>query len=223
MAKHSGLIRWLVVSGFLGAMGLSVAQTSAPHVGAKVDLAAQLKAAQANPVQLESFIKSGAKVATFCASCHGDGGNSVKPDVPNLAGQNAAYLLDEMRQFTDGSRKDTEFKQRLIKVLSPQEKIGLNLYYAHQSVTYKPAGNTALAARGQVVYQKECVVCHEADGRGTEDIARVAGQQTVYLTHVLNAYRDGSSRRGDKGMIKSLRGLSEADVAAVVTYVGSMK
>ena len=44
------------------------------------------------------------KVAAFCANCHGEGGNSVKPDVPNLAGQNTAYLLDQVRQFSDGRR-----------------------------------------------------------------------------------------------------------------------
>lgn len=223
MAAYQALIRLVALAGFLGSMGTTMAQTLPARAGAKVDLVAMLKEAQASPSQVEALIKSGAKVATFCANCHGDGGNSVKPDVPNLAGQNARYLLEEMLQYMDGSRKDTEFKQRLIKVLSPQEKIGLNLYYAHQSVTYKPATNAALAARGQVVYKNECADCHEADGRGSEEIARVAGQQIPYLNHVLHSYLDGSSRRGDKGMIRIVRRLNEADIAAVVAYVASMK
>jgi cytochrome c553 len=223
MATHFFLTRLLTVAGLFSALGGAFAQTPALHPSPTVDLVAQLKAAQANPAQLEALIKSGAKVATFCDSCHGEGGNSVKREVPNLAGQNAAYLLEAMRQYMDGSRTDTEFKRRLIKVLSPQEKIGLNLYYAHQSVVEKPAPNPGLAARGQVVYQKECAECHEDDGRGTEKIARVAGQQTVYLGHTLNAYRVGSSTRLSKQMTKTMRQLSDADVAAVVAYMGSMK
>jgi cytochrome c553 len=222
MAAYHGLFRLVALSGLLG-MGATVAQTLPARAGVNVDLAAMLKDAQANPVQLEALVKSGAKVATFCASCHGDGGNSVKPDVPNLAGQNAAYLLDEMRQFMDGRRRDTEFKQRLIKVLSPQEKIGLNLYYSRQSVTYKPPANPALAAKGQTIYKKDCVECHEDDGRGTDKVARVAGQQLDYLTHTLNAYRNGSSIRTNRQMTTTMRGLNEQDVNAVAAYLASMK
>ena len=223
MAAYHALIQLVALSGFLGSMGATVAQTLPPRVGSNVDLAAMLKDAQANPAQLESLVKSGAKVATFCASCHGDGGNSAKPDVPNLAGQNAAYLLEEMRQFMDGRRRDTEFKQRLIKVLSPQEKIGLNLYYSRQSVTHKPAANPALAAKGQAIYKKECADCHEDDGRGTDKVARVAGQQFEYLNHTLNAYRTGSSLRSNRQMTTTVRSLSEPDVSAVAAYMASMK
>ncbi|MBI2749949.1 MAG: c-type cytochrome [Burkholderiales bacterium] len=203
--------------------GLADAQAAKARAAADVDLVARLKEVLASPAQLEAMVKSGAKVASFCANCHGDGGNSVKPNVPNLAGQNPGYLLEQMRQFMDGRRRDTDFKQRLIKVLSPDEKIGLNLYYAQQSVAHKPPTNVALAARGKVVYKNECAECHEDDGHGTEKFARIAGQQTGYLTRTLTAYRDGSSARTNRQMITSIRGMSDADIAAVVAYTASMR
>lgn len=213
----------LTVLACMVAMGPAEAQSVKPHAGADIDLAVKLKESLANPAQLEAMVKAGAKVAGFCANCHGDGGNSVKPNVPNLAGQNPAYLLEQMRQFMDGRRRDTDFKQRLIKVLSPDEKIGLNLYYARQSVTYKPATDLVSAAKGKEVYKRECAECHEDDGRGTEKFARVAGQQTGYLSHTLKAYRDGSSARTNRQMTASIRDMSDADIAAVVAYTASMK
>jgi len=35
-------------------------------------------------------------VASRCVSCHGDNGRGVRPDVPNLAGQQRAYLRREL-------------------------------------------------------------------------------------------------------------------------------
>jgi cytochrome c553 len=90
-------------------------------------------------------------------------------------------------------------------------------------VAYKPPTDAALAARGKVVYKNECAECHEDDGHGTEKFARIAGQQTGYLTHTLTAYRDGSSARTNRQMITSIRGMSDADIAAVVAYTASMK
>jgi cytochrome c553 len=177
----------------------------------------------ANPERRQSLLKAGAKVAVFCANCHGDSGNSVKPDVPNLAGQNELYLMEQMRQFVDGRRRDTEFKQRLIKVLSPDEKVGLILYYAHQPVTQRAPTDIALARKGKEVYARDCAECHEDDGRGTDKFARIAGQQIGYLNHTIRTYRDGSTARINRQMTASIRNMTDADITAVVSYIASMK
>jgi cytochrome c553 len=205
--------------GALIAMGAS-AQPLAPVGGP--DLSARLKEVESNPRQLETIAKAGGKVATFCANCHGDGGNSVKPDVPNLAGQNAQYLLDQMRLFMDGRRKNSEFKQRLIKVLSADEKVGLVAFYASQPVTYKAAANPALAKKGKDLYAQNCAECHEDNGRGTQKYARVAGQQPGYLVTSLKGYRDGSAARLNRQMAVSIEGMTDADITALVAYLSSM-
>ena len=198
-------------------------QVAKPRSGADVNLVAMLNEAMANPEKRAAMAKAGAKAASFCANCHGDGGNSVKPEVPNLAGQNASYLMEQMLQYMDGRRRNSEFKQRLIKVLSPAEKVGMILYFSHQPVAYKPATNIALAATGKVVYKRDCADCHMDDGHGTEKFARVAGQQAEYLNQTIRTYRDGASTRSNGQMTASLRGISDADIAAVVAYVASMK
>ncbi|BBB23388.1 cytochrome c, class I [Isorropodon fossajaponicum endosymbiont JTNG4] len=41
-----------------------------------------------------------------CASCHGATGVSVFPTYPNLAGQNAAYTVKQLKDFQSGVRQD---------------------------------------------------------------------------------------------------------------------
>lgn len=191
--------------------------------GAQVDLTARLKEAESNPRQREMMFKAGKKVAAFCANCHGDGGNSVEANVPNLAGQNPYYLLQEVREFGATQRKSNEFKKRLVNVMTAEEKIGMVIFYAGQEVTYKPASDPALAKKGEALYTKRCADCHEKDGRGAREYSRVAGQQAGYLSKTLKGYRDGSGPRIHRQMADEIKPLTDADIAAIVAYVSSMK
>lgn len=208
---------------FLCAAVPANAQSGKARAGAEIDLKARLKVVQASPPQLEGVLKAGAKVASFCANCHGEGGNSVKTDVPNLAGQNAGYLLDQLQSYIEGRRHTSEFKQRLIKVLSPDEKLSLVAFYARQNVQHKPVADVALVGNGQLLYKKYCTDCHESDGRGSEAFSRVAGQQAGYLTAAIKSYRDSPIPRLSRNMVASIRGMSDADIAALVAYIASMQ
>ena len=90
-------------------------------------------------------------------------------------------------------------------------------------MTEKPATNPALAAKGQDYYNKICFRCHGDQGRGNETIARIAGQQPVYLATTLKRYRDGSALRKDPLMTANTKTMTDADIAAVVAYVSSLK
>jgi cytochrome c553 len=190
---------------------------------AKIDLTARLKEVESNPRQMEAMFKAGSKVAAFCANCHGDGGNSVKPDVPNLAGQNAYYLLEQVREFSTTQRKSNEFKKRLVNVMTVDEKIGMVVFYAGQEVAFKPSSDPTLAKRGGELYAKHCAECHENDGRGAREYSRIAGQQTGYLTTSLKGYRDGTGARMDREMAAKMKSMKDADIAALVAFVSSMK
>lgn len=49
--------------------------------------------------------KGKAKSAT-CAACHGANGISMIPNYPNLAGQKELYLVEQLKAFRDGIRKN---------------------------------------------------------------------------------------------------------------------
>jgi len=183
----------------------------------------QLRAVQANPALVEAALKQGAKLAVFCASCHGENGNSTHPDTPNLAGQNPIYLLGQTLKFADGRRRYA-WMEGLIKAMKPDEVIAATLYYAGQPVATKVSSASAdLLAQGKSYYEKVCFRCHGADGRGTETYARLAGQQESYVTLTLHRYRDGTGERTAPEMTSSTKMMDDATIRAVAAYVASMK
>jgi cytochrome c553 len=106
--------------------------------------------------------------------------------------------------------------------MTSDEKVGMAIFYAKQSVLYKPTANPALAARGQALYNKACTRCHDEDGLGDEKVARVAGQQPDYLRLALKRYRTGTGARLDERMAINVKQMTEADIDAVVAFVVSM-
>lgn len=212
----------------MGLLGVAAMFLAAPATGqgvakAEVDLVARLKETEANPRLRETMFKSGQKVAAFCANCHGEGGNSVDANTPNLAGQNPYYLLQQLREFAGTQRKTSEFKRRLVRAMTPDEKIGMVIFYAGQEVTHKPASDAALAKKGEALYAKLCADCHNKDGRGEREYSRVAGQQTGYMATTLKGYRDGTGPRINRPMAAEIKAMTDADIAAIVAYVAAMK
>lgn len=71
-----------------------------------------------------------AKVKT-CVGCHGQGGHSMVPNFPVLAGQHAAYLEKQLKDFRDGFRRDATM-QMFAKGLTDEEIKAIAAYYAEQ-------------------------------------------------------------------------------------------
>ncbi|HEX6733894.1 MAG TPA: c-type cytochrome, partial [Azonexus sp.] len=180
----------------------------------------RLKAIAADPVALRQAIDAGKKVTFFCANCHGEDGISKTPDVPNLAGQNAAYLLEQIRKFGAGERKD-QFMQGLIKVLKDEERLQAAHYYA--SIPVPPAkANPAQVARGKELFSKLCIRCHGEQARGDELFPRLAGQKVPYLQTTVQRYRDGTGIRNNQLMAIATSTLKNEDITAIANYLSQL-
>lgn len=187
-----------------------------------VDLPQRLAEVQADPQRLEAAVKLGQKVAAVCANCHGNGGVSSKMDVPNLAGQNTSYLLDQLRLFASGQRK-FEFMEGMIKAMNADEKVGAVLFYASQAVPARPATDARLAQRGRDIFSGNCFRCHGNDAHGNAQFARLAGQQQEYLRKTLTHYRDKDPSRPNPLMRANAQMLSDDDINALAVYLNSMR
>lgn len=199
------------------------AQQPAARASAHVDLTARLKEVRANPKTTEELLKVGKGVASFCANCHGQGGNSLNPEIPNLAGQNPVYLLEQLRKFSTGQRRN-EFMEGMIKALTADEKVGMVLFYASQRATPHPAPVApGVLIKGKDIYSQVCWHSHGQDGHGGENFARIAGQQMPYMTATLKRYRSGTSTRIDPLMMTSTRNLTDDDIAAVAAFISGME
>lgn len=181
----------------------------------------KLKQVQASKASQASAVESGRRLAAFCFNCHGEDGNSKQPDVPNLAGQNAAYLLEQIRKFSTGERRN-EFMQGLIKALPDDDRVNVAIFFAVQTLKPSSAKAGASEAPGKEIYGKVCTPCHGPAGHGSETIPHLAGQQREYLVKSLLRYRANTGERRDKGMSEVAAKLGEADIRHVAAYLSAM-
>ncbi len=200
--------------GFLVALWMLAATVSAT---AQPELQERLKATQADPTALKAAVEAGRKASFFCANCHGEAGVSKTADVPNLAGQNPAYLLEQIRKFGSGERKDA-FMQGLIKVLKDEDRLHIALFYAASPVVPATA-DAAQAAHGKVLYGKLCQRCHGDQARGSELYPRLAGQKLPYLQTSITRYRDGTGIRNNQLMSIATATLKNDDITALANYL----
>lgn len=192
---------------------------------------------KASPELKAEAIRLGQSRIALCKRCHGADGNSVKSKFPNLAGQNAAYILEQMQKYADNRRKFTVMNV-LSRKFTSEDKVNLSIYFGEQKV--KPSTyNAAQAAEGKALYEKSCQKCHGASGHGDGDerdegvlFARIAGQKELYVSNTLNIFRDVANnrlmpsskiyRRSTK-MEKATKSLSDSDIRNLSSYVTSLQ
>lgn len=179
-------------------------------------------AARQDPKLMEQAYKHGAKLATFCANCHGPAGHSVLPEVPNLAGQNTVYVLNQLNKFHDGRRRGNFFMEGLVKAMSNEERFAVAVYYTNQEPASFKVSDPSLAASGKTLYEDGCKRCHGVTGGGSERNSRIAGQHPSYLDMSLRRYRENKERSEDR-MFKATKALTDQDIRALSAYIGSLR
>lgn len=136
--------------------------------------------------------------------------------MPNLAGQNPAYLLEQIRKFSVGERKDP-FMQGLIKVLKDDDRLQIALFYANNPVVPSRA-DASLAASGKVLFDKLCARCHGQQAQG-ELYPRIAGQKVPYLQASITRYRDRTGVRNNQLMSIATATLKNEEIVAIANYL----
>lgn len=71
----------------------------------------------------------GKEIAANCAGCHGANGISDIPLWPNLAGQKAAYLSNQLKAFKSGDRVDP-MMNGIAAQLSDEDIENVSVYYS---------------------------------------------------------------------------------------------
>jgi len=89
-------------------------------------------------LSLSSFaddVSSGrAKADAACALCHGPLGMATLPNAPNLAGQQALYLSEQLKAYRSGKRQN-EVMGVIAKPLTDGEIAQLSAWYSAIKVT----------------------------------------------------------------------------------------
>lgn len=219
----------LVLVSTLSAIVSVQAATDEEVAARRARLLEQIRAVEHDPARLEEALNMGSERTMLCASCHGKDGNSVKEGVPNLAGQNPAYLLEQIEKFADGRRQDFVM-QTLSANFTMEDKINIALYYEFHEVDPVPV-DASLAQKGKDIYASVCQGCHGEGGKGEAGYARIAGQRIDYVTTTLKRFRDNhlvreklaDVKRSNPLMEQVTQNLSDEDINALANYVASLR
>ncbi len=191
-------------------------------IAVRKKLAAQVERILKDPAVAEKIVSFGEQRTIFCKACHGKDGNAVREGVPNLAGQNPVYLLDQFQRFSDGRRYDFAMSN-LSSSFSEDEKVYLALYYSRLEVRPAESVDPDKLTRGQKTFQVACAQCHGKDGHGNNDYARLASQKADYVLKMLNEFRSSTGRRSNPWMKAVALQLNEAEMTDVAAYISSMQ
>ena len=74
------------------------------------------------------------KAEAACALCHGPIGIATLPNAPNLAGQQAIYLQEQLKNYRNG-RRQNEVMGLIVKNLTDAEITQLATWYSSIKVT----------------------------------------------------------------------------------------
>jgi len=177
---------------------------------------------------------AGKTKAITCTACHGPEGNSQNPLWPNIAGQNARYLADQLKAFKDGTRKDPLMTGQAM-LLSEEDMADLAVYFEGLPGAAQAVANADLIDRGEALYRggdledksAACLACHGPTGRGNPAASYPAlqGQHAVYTAKQLRDYKAGA--RTSDGKTSQMRDiaarLDDEDIEALASYVQGLR
>jgi cytochrome c553 len=158
-----------------------------------------------------------------CTACHGPGGNSQTPLTPSLAAQPRVFIENQLVMIREGLREVPAMKD-VLAGMSDETIVELAKHFAAQPAA--ATTRTADAARAQrgaeIAATLLCGTCHLADYSGQKQVPRLAGQDEAFLLQSMKQFRDNPGPGRDTIMAATLRGLSDADLAALAHYMATL-
>lgn len=167
--------------------------------------------------------------AERCQECHGEDGNSVDARIPNHAGQYAAYLSKQLRDFQSGSRVH-QVMTVMAADLDAADIADISAYFASQkpmqgrSVTDSPLAKKLFNSGDQERNLPACASCHGESGKGriADNVVYplIGGQRQTYLRGQLVNWKLGERNNSSEAvMSKVARLLSDEEINVLAEYI----
>lgn len=191
--------------------------------------------------QAKGDAQAGATKAAVCTACHGSNGNSINPEWPSLAGQNAVYISEQLKLFRAGHRNNAVMYPMSVG-LTDADIADVAAYFASQTpvgleadaATYK-AGESLYRGGDRARNIPACSACHGPVGLGNPGAGYPAmrAQHATYTISQLSAYAAESryvdaagtkqKARNSHMMTTIARRLSGDDVKSLASYIQGLR
>ena len=197
-------------------------------------------AAQAESL-VDGSIEAGKNRSATCSACHGIEGKSANALWPNIAGQSATYLVEQLTAFRDGATNQAE-ATRYDPLMSPQSMAlsdddirNLAVYFESLPAPAQAVADPDTLDRAEALYRggdtengiAACLACHGPTGRGNPAASYPAlqGQHAVYTAKQLRDYASEARKTDGKTRImREIAGrLSPEDIDALASYIQGLR
>ncbi len=174
-----------------------------------------------------------------CVACHGRNGAKAIQVFPELAGQDAKYMLEQMAAIADGSRVSandargyprTQGMKDIMHLVTPAERAAIADFLAKEPAPklrpLDPPIDEARMAAGKDAYTKGgCQTCHGADGlKPLAGYPIIGGMKRDYLALQMTEIRDGVRQNGKvKTMLPFAKKLDDAKIALIADYLSQIE
>jgi len=168
-----------------------------------------------------------------CSNCHGVTGISESPNFPNLAAQQPAYLVEQLKSFKSHGRSDPagfEYMWGISARLSDAQINGLAAYFSAQKPAAGKSRHPESLKEGQSIFEHgiaanntpACSGCHGPKAEGMQKFPRLAGQHADYLIKQLTVFQR-TNERPEGSMMKTVaHALTRENMENVAAYLESM-
>ncbi len=172
----------------------------------------------------------------YCKTCHGLQGQGYMGyfPMPRLAGQQPDYIEAQLRAFIE-RRRTNPIMFNVAHVLSPSMLTALATHF--KKLDPRPFGGAPRGAlsEGKRIFQEglpesnvpACSACHGMEGKGQNEIPRLAGQLYAYTVGQLTGWKkergQGSAVDTSAIMAPTAHNLTRSQVEAVAAYVSYLQ
>ncbi|MEJ2452506.1 MAG: c-type cytochrome, partial [Gammaproteobacteria bacterium] len=165
-----------------------------------------------------------------------DGNKTTSATFPKLAGQNAGYLVTQLKHFKAGIRKNSIMSAQVAN-LTPQDMQDLAAYFSQQKRSLGAATDPAMRKLGERIYRggietksvPACMACHSPNGAGNPpaQYPSLGGQHADYVAKTLKDFRSGARGANPKDsagaiMRDVVKRLDDKEIKAVAEYVSGL-
>lgn len=175
--------------------------------------------------------EAGQAKSALCATCHGSDGNSELAINPKIAGQNARYIIKQLRDYKSGARPGPIMAAMVIN-LSDEDMEDLAAYYAAQTPTLLGA-DPEIVELAESLYRSgnselqvtACSACHSPTGTGNAPAGfpALGGQHPEYTLQQLKNFRAGIRANDRDGMMRLVaERLTDPELEALASYLAGL-
>lgn len=194
--------------------------------------------ATAGVAQAAGDPEQGLVKSALCAGCHGETGQAIAPNFPNLASQKAGYLIKQVEDFQKNHRYNDTMSPMALSVASKEDLYDIAAFFSSQKkmTAMIPGSDSKKIKKGKQIFEKGnmknglygCVNCHGAKGRGKSAnnhiFPIIGGQNKDYLVQQLNDFKGGARKNDPAGMMADIaKKMSDAEIDAVAEYLSSVQ